>query len=217
MARHQHVTRIDRENAEDVSDTQAQRLSAILRRLVPSAGAVALEDYNKGVLVPSLIRAALDASRSHGIPSVVDPKRLRFFAYAGATVFKPNARELEDAVGERLKADDPGWMEKTRDRLSCETLLLTLGEDGMAIQSRGTGLVRVPTSARDVYDVSGAGDTVTAVVAVALASDSTPTEAAVLANHAAAVEVGKAGVATVSPEEILSQQAVFADAEEDES
>jgi D-beta-D-heptose 7-phosphate kinase/D-beta-D-heptose 1-phosphate adenosyltransferase len=106
-------------------------------------------------------------------------------------------------------------MESVRARLDVENLLLTLGERGMALQSAESGYLRVPTVARDVYDVSGAGDTVTAVMTVGLAGGATPLESAVLANHAAAIEVGKAGVATVSPEEILvHQQALL---EKDES
>jgi D-beta-D-heptose 7-phosphate kinase/D-beta-D-heptose 1-phosphate adenosyltransferase len=214
MARHQHVTRIDREDSSDISEKQAERLAEAVRRLGPGAEAIALEDYNKGIFVPSLIRATLETGGRESIPTVVDPKRLRFFEFKAATVFKPNSRELEDALGERLRPDDAEWMSDVRGRLGCHTLLLTLGELGMAVQSGETDYMRVPTVARDVYDVSGAGDTVTAVLAVALAVGATPLEAAVLANHAAAVEVGKAGVATVSPEEILQQQEAFAEKEE---
>ncbi|MFH1764533.1 MAG: PfkB family carbohydrate kinase [Gemmatimonadota bacterium] len=214
MARHQHITRLDREDSSDISEVQARSLAGAVQSLSPSAAAIALEDYNKGVLIPSLIRAILAAGRDRSIPTVVDPKRLRFFDFTGATVFKPNSRELEDALGERLQPDNPEWMDGVRKRLGCETLLLTLGESGMAVQSMGDGYMRVPTVAREVYDVSGAGDTVTAVMAVALAVDATPMEAAILANHAAAVEVGKAGVATISPEEILKQQEAFFEKEQ---
>jgi D-beta-D-heptose 7-phosphate kinase/D-beta-D-heptose 1-phosphate adenosyltransferase len=214
MARHQHVTRVDREDSSDISEVQAGRLAEAVRRLRPSADAIAVEDYNKGVLVTSLIRATLSAGEEGSIPTVVDPKRLRFFDFTEATVFKPNSRELEDALGERLRPDDPEWMNEVRERLGCQTLLLTLGESGMAVQCRGNEYMRVPTVAREVYDVSGAGDTVTAVMAVALAVGATSLEAAVLANHAAAVEVGKAGVATVSPEEIFRQQEAFAEKEQ---
>ncbi|MCJ7627725.1 MAG: PfkB family carbohydrate kinase [Longimicrobiales bacterium] len=213
MARHQHITRIDREDSSDISEIQARNLADAVRSLSPSAAAIALEDYNKGVMVLSLIRATLAAGRGRSIPTVVDPKRLRFFDFMGATVFKPNSRELEDALGERLQPDNPEWMAGVRERLGCETLLLTLGESGMAVQGIGNEYMRVPTVAREVYDVSGAGDTVTAVIAVALAVDATPMEAAILANHAAAVEVGKAGVATVSPAEILKQQEAFVEKE----
>jgi rfaE bifunctional protein kinase chain/domain len=133
----------------------------------------------------------------------VDPKRRNFFEYSGATVFKPNSKELADALGEFIHPDDADWMEATRRRMGCENLLLTLGERGMALQTSRVEYVRVPTLARAVYDVSGAGDTVTATMAVAIAAGATPAEAALLANHAAAIEVGKAGVATVSPAELL--------------
>lgn len=213
MARHQHVTRIDREISEDISPEEGESLSGSVQEYGKVCDAIALEDYNKGVMVTSLIRATLSSGQENSTPTVVDPKRLRFFEFGGASVFKPNSRELEDAIGERLQPDDPDWMEQVRARLGCETLLLTLGEHGMAIQGGDGSFLRVPTAARDVYDVSGAGDTVTAVMSVALAVGATPVEAAILANHAAAVEVGKAGVATVSPEEILRQQQAFTEKE----
>jgi D-beta-D-heptose 7-phosphate kinase/D-beta-D-heptose 1-phosphate adenosyltransferase len=203
LARHQQVVRFDHEIEEDSSRGLADALSAAAADLVPQTDVMVLEDYNKGVLVPAVIRAALNAAQAQGLPTVVDPKRRNFFEYSGASVFKPNSKELADALGEFLHPDDPDWMERTRVRLSCRNLLLTLGEDGMAVQTEAGAHVRVPTVAREVYDVSGAGDTVTAVVAVALASGATATEAALLANRAAAIEVGKVGVATVSPEELL--------------
>ena len=209
MARHQHVTRIDREISSDISPREVDNLIGAIRELGAGCDAIALEDYNKGVMVTSLIRATLSLGRENSKPTVVDPKRLRFFEFHGASVFKPNSRELEDAIGERLQPGDPRWMEGVRIRLGCETLLLTLGEKGMAIQGVDGSFVRIPTAAREVYDVSGAGDTVTAVMSVALAVGATHVEAAILANHAAAVEVGKAGVASVSPEEILEQQRAF--------
>jgi D-beta-D-heptose 7-phosphate kinase/D-beta-D-heptose 1-phosphate adenosyltransferase len=209
MARHQHVTRVDREVPSDVPEGAAQALCRAVAKGVERANGIALEDYNKGVLVSPVIRAALDGASGMDLPSVVDPKRLRFFEYGGATLFKPNAYELEAALGEVIHPDDPTWMESVRERLGCENLLLTLGEAGMALTGVDEGFLRIPTVARDVYDVSGAGDTVTAVSAVVLASGGSPSEAAILANHAAALEVSKAGVATVTPEEILRQHSEF--------
>jgi D-beta-D-heptose 7-phosphate kinase/D-beta-D-heptose 1-phosphate adenosyltransferase len=205
LARRQQVVRVDREEAADVSDEVARSLLAQVGARAAESQAMGLQDYNKGVLVPDLIAGALEAARSAACPVVVDPKRLRFFEYAGAAVFKPNSKELEDALGERLEPDNPEWMERVRGRLLCDSLLLTLGEHGIALQSSRDGYLRVPTVARSVYDVSGAGDTVTAVISVALAAGASPTEAAILANHAAAIEVGKTGVAPVYPEEILDQ------------
>jgi rfaE bifunctional protein kinase chain/domain len=202
MARQQQIVRFDHEVETDVSEGVAARITLALEELARSSDVVVVSDYNKGVLVPPVIASALGAAEAKSVPSVVDPKRRGFFAYQGATVFKPNAKELEDAVGDHIHPDDPAWMEAIRQRLDCDHLLLTLGARGIALQSTGEGLERVPTVARSVYDVSGAGDTVTACVAATLAAGGTVLEAAILANHAAAVEVGKAGVATVSSAEM---------------
>lgn len=203
LARRQQVVRVDHEDESDVDAGLAARLADGVGRLASECDVVALEDYNKGVLVETVVHAALGRDGGHALPSVVDPKRLRFFGFAGCTVFKPNFKELSDALGEHLHPDDPEWVEATRRRLGCRNLLLTLGERGVALGTEAGEHVRIPAVARAVYDVSGAGDTVTAVTAVGLAAGATLGEAAVLANHAAAIEVGKAGVATVSPEEIL--------------
>ncbi|HEX6941171.1 MAG TPA: PfkB family carbohydrate kinase [Longimicrobiales bacterium] len=202
LARHHQVARYDVEVEDDVDDECAAGLAAAVERLLEGAHALVLEDYNKGVLVPRVIEAALDAAARHGVPVVVDPKSRNFFAYRGATVFKPNLGELGAALQERVEADDPAWMERARRRLGCANLLVTLGEGGMALLTEAGEYVRVPTAARSVYDVSGAGDTVTAVVAAALGAGAHVGEAAVLANEAAGIEVGKAGVATVSPDEL---------------
>ena len=202
VARHQQVVRVDREVEGDVGEGCAARLADAVRAAVAAADALVLEDYNKGVLVPSVIRAALDAAREAGIPSVVDPKFRNFFAFGGATVFKPNAAELSAALGQPPAAEDDVWLEDARRRVAAEHLLLTLGEHGMALKGEDAPALRIPTVAREVYDVSGAGDTVTAFVAVALAAGATVQEAAVLANLAAGIEVGKPGVATVAPDEL---------------
>ncbi len=209
LARSQQVVRFDRETADDVDSELADALVAAIRREAPGCQVLVMEDYNKGVLTSPVIAAVLEAGRTLGIPTVVDPKRLRFFDYRGVTVFKPNAKELADALGEHLAPDDAGWMAETRRRLGCDTLLLTLGERGVALATADGRFLRIPAVARSVYDVSGAGDTVVAVAAVALAAGADEVEAAILANHAAAIEVQKAGVATVSPREILAQTRTY--------
>src|SRR6185503_3239367 len=164
--------------------------------------ALVFEDYNKGVLVPSVIARALERARARGIPVVVDPKYRNFFAYRGATIFKPNRRELEAALGAAVDLEHPEALPATFDRLGVEHLLLTLGERGMALIAADGQVRRIPTTARDVYDVVGAGDTVTAYLATSLAAGASAYEAAVVANYAAGVEVGKLGAATVPPEGI---------------
>ena len=202
LARQQQVVRFDVESEADVSEATAASLVARLQAFAAQADVIVVEDYNKGVLVPAVIAAARQCAMSHDLPLVVDPKRRSFFAYEGATLFKPNANELRDALGDFVYADDPDWMESTRARLGCTNLLVTLGERGMALRTAKGESVRIPAAALGVYDVSGAGDTVTAVVALVLAAGGSATEAAILANHAAAVEVGKAGVSTVTPDEL---------------
>lgn len=202
LARHHQVARYDVEREDDVDDATATALVEAIRTLVAEVDAVVLEDYNKGVLVPRVIAAALEAARERDIPVVVDPKSRNFFAYGGATVFKPNLPELTAALRAPVQADDPEWMARVRGELGCTHLLVTLGEGGMALLSGAGEYLRIPTVARSVYDVSGAGDTVTAVLAAALGAGASIAEAAILANQAAGIEVGKAGVATVSPDEL---------------
>ncbi len=207
MARSQQLVRFDEEDDRDLHDSDVEAVLAAIARAMPEATAVVFEDYNKGVLVPSVIEGAIAMARARNLPVVVDPKFRNFFAYRGATVFKPNRRELESALGAAVDLDHPATLPDTLARLGVEHLLLTLGEHGMALVSAdtaATGVVhRVPTTAREVYDVVGAGDTVTAYLATMLAAGATAREAAVIANFAAGVEVGKLGAATVSPDEVL--------------
>ncbi len=202
LARQHQVARYDREQDGDLEGRAAQELADRVDDLMPEVDAVVLEDYDKGALVPAVIEAVLDDARDRGVPVVVDPKARHFFDYRGATVFKPNEPELAAALRAPVLAGDGAWMERTRRHLDCSHLLLTLGHEGMSLATEEGQHVLVPAVARAVYDVSGAGDTVSAVLAASLAGGASVVEAAILANHAAGIEVGKAGVATVSPEEI---------------
>jgi D-glycero-beta-D-manno-heptose-7-phosphate kinase len=208
MARHQQVARFDYETEAELDAAAGQDVVRAVERMIADADALVLEDYNKGLLTRAVIAGSIAAARAAHKPVVVDPKLRHFFDYQGATVFKPNQGELAAALRTPVEADDPAWLEEVRDQLGCDHLLVTLGEDGMALLTAEGDLMRVPTVARSVYDVSGAGDTVTAVLAVALATGASIVEAALLANHAAGIEVGKTGVATVSPEELLGVMAL---------
>jgi len=210
-AGHHQIVRFDREVEDDLEGGLAERLADAIRQLIPECDAVVVQDYNKGVMAGGVIEAVLAAAEASDRPVVVDPKRRGFFEYGGATVFKPNRRELQDALGDLVRADDEQWMEATRKRLNCGHLLVTLGEQGMALQTEDGRLVRLRAAAQGVYDVSGAGDTVSASVAVALAAGASIEEAARLANHAAAVEVGRPGVQTVSPADIVAHARAWPD------
>ncbi len=203
VARSQQLVRIDEEENTLVDGDAHGDLLHRLKQCVRSADAVLLEDYNKGVLTPDMIAEGIALSRRRGIPTVVDPKYKQFFDYKGATVFKPNRRELEAALGVTVDLEHADALPAVMAKLEVDNLLLTLGPHGMALLDHNGAITRMPTQAREVYDVSGAGDTVTAWVGTALAAGATVLEAAELANYAAGIEVGKAGVAVVSPEEVL--------------
>jgi D-beta-D-heptose 7-phosphate kinase/D-beta-D-heptose 1-phosphate adenosyltransferase len=204
LARSQQLVRVDEEEDADLGAAEVAALLAQVRETVGRADAVVLEDYNKGVLVPEVITETLRLATARGLPVVVDPKFRNFFLYRGATIFKPNRRELEAALGAAVDVDHPETLPATLQRLGVEHILLTLGERGMVLFSAHGEIARVPTVAREVYDVVGAGDTVTAYLAAMLAAGATPTEAAYVANVAAGLEVAKLGAATVSGAEILA-------------
>jgi D-beta-D-heptose 7-phosphate kinase/D-beta-D-heptose 1-phosphate adenosyltransferase len=212
LARSQQLIRVDEEVDADCTGAEVDALLAAVDRAVDDADAVILEDYNKGVLVVPVIERAIARATAKGSPVVVDPKYRNFFAYRGATVFKPNRRELEAALGAAVDLDHPDALPGMLEKLGVQQLLLTLSEQGMALVQRtaysveptaAVAVHRIPTRAREVYDVVGAGDTVTAYLAAMLAAGATPLEAAEIANYAAGVEVGKLGAATVSVDEVL--------------
>jgi D-beta-D-heptose 7-phosphate kinase/D-beta-D-heptose 1-phosphate adenosyltransferase len=202
VARSQQVVRIDEEEDTLLDGQPLVEVQRQAERALEDADAVVLEDYNKGVLTPPLIRAVLDLARHRGIPSVVDPKYKHFFSFSGATVFKPNRRELEAALGAAVDLEHADALPAVMAKLEVDNLLLTLGAHGMALLTKDGAITRFPTHAREVYDVSGAGDTVTAWVGTALAAGAAMREAAELANYAAGIEVGKAGVAVVTRDEV---------------
>lgn len=209
LARSQQVVRFDEEEDVDIGGDEIELLVNAAIRAVDNADAVVLEDYNKGVLTPVLIAPVMEQANNRNIPIVVDPKYRNFFAYKGATIFKPNRRELDSALGAAVEIDHPEALPESIKRLGVENLLLTLGEEGMALIDANGEVGRVPTTAREVYDVVGAGDTVTAYLATMLAAGATPAEAAVIANFAAGVEVAKLGAATVTIDEVIEAYDLF--------
>jgi rfaE bifunctional protein kinase chain/domain len=209
LARAQQVVRFDEEEDADVCSADLETLLDRARSAIEGADAVVLQDYNKGVLIPSLIQPVMLLAKEKNVPVVVDPKYRNFFAYGGASIFKPNRRELEAAVGASVDLEHPQALPHMLARLGVDNLLLTLGEAGMALISAHGEVGRIPTTAREVYDVVGAGDTVTAYLATMLAAGATPSEASVIANFAAGVEVAKLGAATVSIEEVVEAYDLF--------
>ena len=204
VARSQQLVRVDEEDDHDLAAADVAQLKEAIAKSIGRCDAVILEDYDKGVLSADVIRFVVELATQKGVPIVVDPKYRRFFDYSGATIFKPNVRELEAALGAGMDLNDPSALPSMVKRLGVQYLLLTLGERGMALYSSEGEIARVPTHAREVYDVVGAGDTVTAYLASMLAAGATVSEAAIVANIAAGIEVGKLGAATVSAAELLT-------------
>ncbi len=203
LARHQQMLRVDHEDPAPMAAEDHQRLANRALDAVDWADALVIEDYDKGVVTGDLARELLHRARVKGIPSVVDPKLRHFFDFPGATVFKPNARELAAALGLEREPRDEVTLRPLLDRLKCDCLLLTLGEEGMLLVEPSAGTRLLPPEAREVFDVTGAGDTVTSVLAVCLPAGATVGQAAYLANLAAGIEVTRLGAVPVTANELV--------------
>ncbi|MEJ2482736.1 MAG: PfkB family carbohydrate kinase, partial [Gemmatimonadota bacterium] len=206
LARHQQILRIDRESAAPAESEVADALEARAREALESADVLVLEDYDKGALSRDLSATLLREANRRGIPSIVDPKLRHFFDFRGAWLFKPNVRELAAALGLERAPRAESDLRPLLDRLGCENLLLTLGEEGMILLSRDRpDPCRIPSRAREVFDVTGAGDTVVATLGAALIGRPDLPMAAALANVAAGIEVGRLGAVPVTREELLEE------------
>jgi len=205
IAQNQQVVRTDRESRKALSpQVNADLASAFLRHL-PQAKAVIVSDYDKGVVNRELLSAILPNARSAGVPVFLDPKVPHADYYRPITLITPNQREAELLTGTAIE-DERGLEDAGRkllEKFECEYALITRGEEGMSLFS-GSGSRHLPTFAREVFDVTGAGDTVIATLALARAGGATMEESAILANHAAGIVVGKVGIATVSQSELLT-------------
>jgi D-beta-D-heptose 7-phosphate kinase / D-beta-D-heptose 1-phosphate adenosyltransferase len=202
-----HLLRADWELAKPVSGEIEARLIEQVAALIPRADAIVLSDYAKGVLTPRLIRTVIDAAARLGKPVVVDPKGTDFSIYRGATVITPNRKELAESTRMPV-ATQPEIIAAAaviRDAASAQAVLVTLSEEGMLLEAAGAEPVHVPAYPVRVRDVSGAGDTVAAVLAALLATGADFESATRAANAAASVVVGKRGTATVTVAELRSR------------
>lgn len=207
VAHHQQVVRIDRERAAPVDHGMGALCLTALTGELAAAQGIIIEDYGKGVVTPALIRRVVAAARRARRVITVDPKQEHVAYYRGVTALTPNRAEAARAAGLRItdRASLRQAGRRLMQRLRPESLLVTLGEGGMALFERGGRVTEIPTVAREVFDVSGAGDTVIAVFTLLRAAGATSREAAVIANAAAGVVVGKVGTAVCTPRELLAQ------------
>jgi len=213
VAHQQQVVRVDRETRLDSDKSTTRRLLAALEPSILTADAVIVCDYGKGTVTQPLLDGLKQFCRARGVWLSLDPKPVHPLNLSALSLITPNRKEAFELAGlaEGDRATDPlkdAHLLKAVDKLLRELepalLLITLGDQGMLLCQRGQKPFHIPTVAQEVFDVSGAGDTVIASFTIAIAAGASPMEAAVVSNHAAGVVVGKVGTATVTPEELLA-------------
>jgi D-beta-D-heptose 7-phosphate kinase / D-beta-D-heptose 1-phosphate adenosyltransferase len=206
VADRQQVMRADRESKTPLSPSIAAKVLDCVRAALATVDVVVLSDYAKGVLTESITAQVIAEARAAHKPVIVDPKIRQFAKYSGATVLTPNRVELQSAVGGECLSDGQivAGAERILGQGICDAMVVTRGKDGMSVVGRGAAPVHLYTQAREVFDVSGAGDTVLAALALGLAVGGDLVDAAGLANIAAGIVVGKLGTASVTTAEIAA-------------
>jgi rfaE bifunctional protein kinase chain/domain len=206
IAHNQQVVRADRETRDEVAGEVASKLRTAVGAALEGADAVVISDYGKGVVTKALLDYLIPKARSSGKIVSVDPKERQFKNYRGVSLITPNQYEAGGIVGRRITDEESlmavGW--EVFDMLSPEALLVTRGEDGMSLFEGGRKYKHFATVARQVYDVTGAGDTVIASFTLCLAAGATTSEAAQIANHAAGVVIREVGTATVGAQDLVA-------------
>ena len=203
-----HLLRIDSESKNDISNDTGKNIMSLLEKNMKDIGIIILQDYNKGVLTKDLIKKITAFAAENKIRILVDPKFENFFEFQNAYLFKPNRKELEDALGKKIKnqEDIDELVTELMEKLNCENIILTLGEQGMMIIENHNGQLKkekIPTKARKVADVSGAGDTVISTIAVCLAGGASLRDAAVISNYAAGLVVEEVGIVPIYKENLI--------------
>lgn len=205
LASNQQMLRIDRESRNPVDAPVEKELAARIRDAADGCQVILISDYLKGVLTDNLLQEIFAVGRATRIPVVVDPKGNDYAKYRGATLLTPNRKEAQTASG--IAIVDEASLNKAgrmlRRTLDLDALVLTRSEEGMSLFLRENREIHLPTEAREVFDVSGAGDTVLALLGIGLGAGLSVEKAAQMANLAAGIVVGKVGTSTVTPEEIL--------------
>jgi rfaE bifunctional protein kinase chain/domain len=205
IAEHQQVLRIDRETTNEISAASTDALLRRANKLLNTVDVLLISDYGKGAVTRRLVASLAGKSRQAGKIAIADPKGRDYSKYAGLTLITPNRKEAGLAAGVEIR-DEPGLFAAGRrllDTVAVEKLLVTCGKDGMVLFERGAEPLKFGTRAQQVYDVSGAGDTVVAALSLALAAGFPYPDAIRLANTAAGIVVGKVGTAAVSRAELI--------------
>lgn len=211
VAHSQQMVRYDRESRQPIRTGSVQKILKYIEKIKNHLGAVILSDYSKGVISETLLNGIREVTAGNPIMTCVDPKQSDFSLYRGFDVITPNHHEAQRALGiEDINGNPAGREMRIRravgdllNRFELKALLVTRGEEGMSLYERGGAVTHIPAVAREVFDVTGAGDTTIGVFSLSLAAGASFKEAAFLANQAAGIAVGKVGTATVSKEELM--------------
>lgn len=205
IAHGQHVVRADQETKGPVHAQIIDKIISQVKRYIDDCDAIIFQDYNKGMLTKKLIHKVIQIANERQKVVTVDPKFDNFFEYKQVTVFKPNRKELQDALGARIVTDEHlrEACYKLKQKLNCQNLLVTLGEKGMCLLDDQNDLSLIPTKAKKVHDVSGAGDTVISTLTVALVAGSNIKEATTLANYAAGIVCSEVGVVPIQIDQLI--------------
>ncbi|MBU1095574.1 MAG: D-glycero-beta-D-manno-heptose-7-phosphate kinase [Bacteroidetes bacterium] len=207
IANKQHIVRIDKEVKDNINADLELQVIEKFNSILSELDAVILEDYNKGVLTEYVITESIKSANKENKIIAVDPKFINFFSYENVTVFKPNKKESEDAFNMRIVTDDDVKKvgSKLIQKLNAKHILITLGDQGLALFNSENKLLRIPTKARKVADVSGAGDTVIATLTMALASGINISDAAYLANFAGGLVCEEMGIVPINPDNLIAE------------
>jgi len=205
IAGKQHVVRIDKESKENISQGTESEIINCLKRSIPESDAIILQDYNKGVLTEKIISSSIQTAHNHNKIISVDPKFINFKVYQNVTIFKPNKKESEAILGMRIITDRDisNAGKELLKIIKSKYVLLTLGEKGIALFEHGKNEIRIPTKARKVSDVSGAGDTVIATITHALTAGAEIEEAAYIANYAAGIVCEEVGIMPIYKDKLF--------------
>jgi rfaE bifunctional protein kinase chain/domain len=206
IALHQQVCRLDREDKTPIDKILLEKILSKVQSIIDNINGIIISDYAKGVVIPELIQKIVDLANNKNIPIFVDPQVTHFSYYKNVFIVTPNHHEAGRFLNRKLNNNDDNDIEQAGkeilEKLNCEYVLITRGEKGMSL-IRKDHAIHIPTMAKEVFDVTGAGDTVISILAASYCSGAEIEYATLLSNQAAGIVVGRLGASTVKPEELL--------------
>jgi len=204
---HQQLLRVDYESREEVDSDYTAQILHYIQNNIDDVHCITISDYDKGLITKTLIEELINLQQEKGTKIIVDPKIKHFLNYKGVSIIKTNINNASKVL--KMKITDETSIRRMASKLliefECETVIITLGKDGLVLLQENGDYVHIPALARAVYDITGAGDTVTAALALSTSTNSSIVDAALISNVAAAIKVGKVGTSIVTPDELITQ------------